>query len=590
MPLEVAPYVQPSTLVGPDGVQSEGVNKVAVYFWDNSAGEWAKATTGSPVANNVNVNNFPSTYPVTAAALPLPTGAATEATLATLAKDSTVAKDTTVVARLGTLGQKNMAGSTPVVISSDQAHFPVTLTGKNLLNPAAYVDVLVSPDGGLLVNQNIQIDAANSSTSNLAAGATFTGGTTSNISASMIQIFLKADQNCDVFLDQSQDGTNFDISDKFNFYAAVGNFGINVGAFGAYFRVRVTNTGASTTTYFRLQTIFVPIANQLPRALDANGNLKVGVQSISDDSGFLQHLSPYGDLVSVPKYRLIGSIFTNTAVDTNFWTPVTGTGGTVTESGGILTIGTGTTANNAVSIQSTAVARFVAGQANRFSIDMHLNDTGVANNTRRGGCFTTNDGMFFQLSGTTFSLVTRIGGVDTPVNNGSFNGRFGSTFTLDTAHHRFHIEFTATTIYWFVDDNLIHTTFTATSPLMATMHHPIRIENFNTGGSTTDVSFDVHAAYITRLGIPQTQPVARNLAGANSVTLKTSPGTLHGVVINSNTGTSITLYDNTAASGTKIATINPNQVVTLDYKGIAFSTGLTVVTVGSTIDCTILLE
>jgi len=130
-----APFSQPVQIVGPDGIQSEGVNKVAVYFWDNSALEWTKATTGSPVANNVNVNNFPSTYPITAAALPLPAGAASETTLAALNTKAatettlnTLVKDATVSARLGVLGQSNMAGSAPVVIASNQTSVPANIT------------------------------------------------------------------------------------------------------------------------------------------------------------------------------------------------------------------------------------------------------------------------------------------------------------------------------------------------------------------------------------------------------------------------------------------------------------------------------
>lgn len=61
-----------------------------------------------------------TTQPISAASLPLPTGAATQATLATLATDATVQ------ARLGTLGQKAMAASTPVVVASDQSALPVT--------------------------------------------------------------------------------------------------------------------------------------------------------------------------------------------------------------------------------------------------------------------------------------------------------------------------------------------------------------------------------------------------------------------------------------------------------------------------------
>lgn len=53
---------------------------------------------------------------ISAAALPLPTGAATEATLATRLADATF------TGRINTQGQKAMAASTPVVLASDQSY------------------------------------------------------------------------------------------------------------------------------------------------------------------------------------------------------------------------------------------------------------------------------------------------------------------------------------------------------------------------------------------------------------------------------------------------------------------------------------
>lgn len=79
-----------------------------------------------------------TTQPISAASLPLPTGAATEATL------STRLADATFTARINTLGQNTMANSTPVVLSSDQSAVPVTdnsgsLTVDTTQLPAALV-------------------------------------------------------------------------------------------------------------------------------------------------------------------------------------------------------------------------------------------------------------------------------------------------------------------------------------------------------------------------------------------------------------------------------------------------------------------
>ena len=93
--------------------------------------------------------------PVSAASLPLPSGAATEATLSTLngkvtacntgavvvsssalpTGAATEATLSTVNGKFGTLGQKTMAGSAPVVLASDQAAIPVSQSGTWTVQP-----------------------------------------------------------------------------------------------------------------------------------------------------------------------------------------------------------------------------------------------------------------------------------------------------------------------------------------------------------------------------------------------------------------------------------------------------------------------
>lgn len=63
-----------------------------------------------------------TTQPISAASLPLPTGAATETTLSGLS------------AKFGSLGQKTMANSAPVVIASDQSAIPASQSGTWNLN------------------------------------------------------------------------------------------------------------------------------------------------------------------------------------------------------------------------------------------------------------------------------------------------------------------------------------------------------------------------------------------------------------------------------------------------------------------------
>jgi hypothetical protein len=74
-----------------------------------------------------------------------------------------------------------------------------------------------------------------------------------------------------------------------------------------------------------------------------------------------------------------------------------------------------------------------------------------------------------------------------------------------------------------------------------------------------------------------------NIAGAATTIVKTGGGTLDRITVNKAVVNGvITIYDNVAASGTKLATItHPATLLASQYSlpyGIPFSTGLTIVT------------
>lgn len=78
-----------------------------------------------------------------------------------------------------------------------------------------------------------------------------------------------------------------------------------------------------------------------------------------------------------------------------------------------------------------------------------------------------------------------------------------------------------------------------------------------------------------------------NITTATTTTVKSGSGTLVRLVVNKATTTgTITIYDNTAGSGTKIGTITfgaallSDPPIVADY-GCRFSTGLTIVTTGT---------
>ena len=71
--------------------------------------------------------------------------------------------------------------------------------------------------------------------------------------------------------------------------------------------------------------------------------------------------------------------------------------------------------------------------------------------------------------------------------------------------------------------------------------------------------------------------------------ISAGPCVLHSITFNTTAATAVTVYDNTAASGTKIATF-PSSAVVGDYEfGCKFSTGLTIVTAAAS-DITVIWE
>lgn len=140
--------------IGPVTLTASDIEIGAVELKDGSTDTRAKIRTDDPAptdeglvvrnipsgTQDVAVTNFPATQPISAVSLPLPTGAATEATLATRASEATIATLLTEAefeARINTQGQKPMATSTPVVVASDQSTIPISAASLPLPSGAA---------------------------------------------------------------------------------------------------------------------------------------------------------------------------------------------------------------------------------------------------------------------------------------------------------------------------------------------------------------------------------------------------------------------------------------------------------------------
>lgn len=273
--------------------------------------------------------------------------------------------------------------------------------------------------------------------------------------------------------------------------------------------------------------------------------------------------------------------------DANAWTTAHVGSGSATHTAGELDVGTGTTANSVGKLTSIQNGRQLAGTTQKVTQVIRTNNAGVANNIRRWGLFDDNNGFFYQLSGTTFSIGYRKAGVDTVINYGNWNGPFdvGGGLPIDlTLMQQYDIVFGGLSCRWVINGRNAHSigTNTLSAPLTQVLSLPFRFESINSGGITSDNRLFGRGASFRRLGPGDVTPRYRNITTAATTVVKTGSGTLRRVVVgNPSAGGTISIFDNTAGSGTSIGIIAipgaTNSPFQLEY-GLEFSTGLTVVT------------
>jgi hypothetical protein len=126
------------------------------------------------------------------------------------------------------------------------------------------------------------LSTVNSSSTQLAAGATFTGVIESSFNQPAAQLLIVCDQPYTVYADQFDGANNLIETSTFTRTANQGT-NENIMLKGDSLRVRVTNTGAALTTTFRLETTYGQLLT-LPTSTSNKGNFRTSIEEFNATS------------------------------------------------------------------------------------------------------------------------------------------------------------------------------------------------------------------------------------------------------------------------------------------------------------------
>jgi hypothetical protein len=307
--------------------------------------------------------------------------------------------------------------------------------------------------------------------------------------------------------------------------------------------------------------------------------------------------------VAIP-HRLVGTAFIGSTLDPNYWSVTKSVGDSAyTQADHNMQISSGTANSGYAHLQSARPARFVFAHPHiyRAACRISTGASAVTHNTRRWGAYTVSgstpqNGYYFELSNTgVLSVVSCKAGTPTAVASGDWNGDYPA-LTMDDNLHAYEIHYFIMKVEFYIDGNLIHTLTPTTGNIISDQNLYIGATTVNSASGTTSGIINLHAATIMRIGKDETQPRSHFQVGTVAAqVLKYGPGLLHSICVSNVTNNAvITLYDNTAATGTAIwasgAMSNSTMPFSLDLHGLPFYTGLTLAITGANCNAVVLYE
>lgn len=314
----------------------------------------------------------------------------------------------------------------------------------------------------------------------------------------------------------------------------------------------------------------------------------------SSDLGFHAIVTPGGGLKVNELTHLAGAAFGGAVLSTDKWTTdLVGSGTQDATGDGELTMDTGTTANSAVEIQSTDVARFIPANYNTTHHAVAIPDGAsyAANNSRKWGAFDATDaaninGVYWELDSGSWYVAHSLNGVATRIAQASWNGVGVLAFPDNSVNTNvYEVEYNAGSVIFRVNGNVMHRVNLTATPYADNIHFPVGMSNTNSGGSTTDVSMKIRAAAIYTLGQGKGVDRPHYMVGTQTGHLvKAGPGHLGKVIIARNGAgggdVTIEVYDGiTAVNQIGRIAIDTDMTTTVDYD-ITFNNGLFMIVTG----------
>ena len=328
-------------------------------------------------------------------------------------------------------------------------------------------------------------------------------------------------------------------------------------------------------------------------------NRELGVSIFDPETGSQTIVDLNGSLKVGTATNILGTAFGDAAPSDNQWSTI-GTGsGVRNDIPGAISLETGTTADSTISFQSTTKARFVAANFNVLHIGCNINNIAAVDNVRTWGAYNpqdgTTDGVWFRLDSGVMCVGYTKQNVETVVLQSNWNGASKDKFVLDTKTRVYEVQYNAGAIKFFQNGNELHTVTSFDEVYAGLYNFKLALNNENINGNTDDNFIQSRALAIYRIGEERGATISRTFPTGVTV-VKAGAGYVESVTLarsgGGSSGSSLTIYDSTTASGDELGVIkiSKDETYTLNINS-TFTNGLTIeVSATGATDATVVWE